>query len=268
MLKGICPVLRGVKGNRNVGAFDLSYKTTTAVNLATSLAEFKKRVLLVDIDPQGNATSGLGIDKKQVASSIYEVLVGDENITSVILKSQVERCDIIPSNIELAGAEVELVSMNSRENRLKTQLELVDNLYDYIIIDCPPSLGLLTLNALTAANSVLVPMQSEYYALEGLSQLSNTIKLVQKHLNTSLELEGVVVTMFDKRTKLSNQVLEEVSAHFQEQVFKTIIPRNVRLSEAPSFGKPISLYDPRSKGAKMYKKLAKEVIKKNKEVKK
>ncbi len=220
----------------------------------------------MDIDPQGNATSGIGIDKRKMEHSVYDIIIGDMGISDVTQKSGVEHLDVIPSNIELAGAEVELVSMVSRETRLKNQIHELKGRYDYVIIDCPPSLGLLTLNALTASNSILVPIQSEYYALEGLSQLMNTIKLVQKHLNPDLEIEGVVMTMYDARTNLAQQVFEEVKNYFGEKVFKTVIPRNIRLSEAPSYGKPILLYDPKSKGAEMYNKLAKEVIQKNKEV--
>jgi chromosome partitioning protein len=225
-------------------------------------------VLLVDIDPQGNATSGLGIDKRNMENSVYDIIIGDMLIKDVIQKSVVDQLEVIPSNIELAGAEVELVSMVSRETRLRNQIHEIREAYEYIIIDCPPSLGLLTLNALTASNSILVPIQSEYYALEGLSQLMNTIKLVQKHLNKDLEIEGVVMTMYDARTNLAQQVFEEVKNYFGDQVFKTVIPRNIRLSEAPSYGKPILLYDPKSKGAEMYMKLAKELIQKQKGVKK
>jgi chromosome partitioning protein len=266
MLKGICPVLRGDKSP--FGANILPYKTTTAVNLATALALSKKKVLMVDIDPQGNATSGMGIDKKNIQNSVYDMLMGDLEVSSVILKSQVQGLDVIPSHIELAGAEVELVSMVSRETRLKNALRELRDAYDYILMDCPPSLGLLTLNAFTASDGILVPIQSEYYALEGLSQLMNTIKLVQKHLNPDLTVEGVVMTMYDARTNLSSQVYEEVKKHFGEKVFKTVIGRNIRLSEAPSFGKPIFLYDDKSKGAENYRKLAKELIQKNKGVKK
>ena len=249
------------------GVYYLPYKTTTAVNLATSLAKKKKKVLLIDIDPQGNATSGLGIDKKDIKSSIYDVIIGEDSIKDVLLHTKVDKLSICPSNIELAGAEVELVTMISRENRLKEKVLEVTELFDYIIMDCPPSLGLLTLNALTASNSLLVPIQAEYYALEGLSQLMNTVKLVQKYLNTKLEIEGVLITMYDSRTNLANQVYEEVKKHFSKKVYKTIIPRSVKLSEAPSFGLPILLYDPKSKGAECYKELAKEIISSNGEVK-
>lgn len=222
----------------------------------------------MDIDPQGNATSGMGIDKKETEHSMYDVIIRDTSIKEVLIKSQVKGLDILPSNIELAGAEVELVSAVSRETRLKQQLNQIVNNYDYIFIDCPPSLGLLTLNALTASDSLIVPIQSEYYALEGLSQLMNTIKLVQRHLNHKLIIDGVVVTMFDGRTNLSQQVLDEVKGYFGDKVYKTIIPRNVRLSEAPSYGKPITIYDGKSKGAECYLKLAKEIIQMNNGVKK
>lgn len=223
--------------------------------------------MLLDIDPQGNATSGLGVDKRTIEKSTYDILIGDVLAKDVIMKTQVEKLDIIPSNIELAGAEVELVSTVSRETRLKNAIEKIKDCYDYIFIDCPPSLGLLTLNALTLSDSVLIPIQSEYYALEGLSQLINTIKLVQKHLNSSLKIEGVLMTMFDSRTNLSQQVFEEVKKYYSNDIFNTVIPRNIRLSEAPSFGKPIMLYDSKSKGAVCYRKLANELLQKNKEVK-
>ncbi len=235
-------------------------KTTTAVNLSSCLAYKGKKVLIIDIDPQGNTTSGLGVDKKNIIKSIYDVLINEENIENVIADTVVDNLKLCPSNIQLAGAEVELVSVISRETRMKVALEGIRDKFDFIIIDCPPSLGLLTVNALTAADTVLVPIQCEYYALEGLSQLMNTVKLVQRHLNTSLDVEGVVLTMFDARTNLSIQVVEEVKKYFKNKVYRTIIPRNVRLSEAPSYGLPIILYDPRSKGAECYLELAEEVI--------
>ena len=235
-------------------------KTTTAVNLSACLAYIGKKVLLVDIDPQGNATSGVGIEKADVDSCIYNVLIDEIDIEQVILPTHVENLDIIPATIQLAGAEVELVSLISRELRLKKALDSVKERYEYIIIDCPPSLGLLTLNSLTASDSVIIPVQCEYYALEGLSQLLNTIRLVQKHLNPELMIEGVLLTMLDARTNLGIQVIEEVKKYFQDKVFHTIIPRNVRLSEAPSHGQPIILYDPRSRGAEVYLELAKEVV--------
>ncbi|MFS8652119.1 MAG: AAA family ATPase [Caldibacillus sp.] len=235
-------------------------KTTTAVNLSACLAYIGKRVLLIDIDPQGNATSGVGIEKADVEHCIYNVLIDEIDIEQVILPTQVENLEVIPATIQLAGAEVELVSLISRELRLKKSLESVKDRYDYILIDCPPSLGLLTLNSLTASDTVVIPVQCEYYALEGLSQLLNTIRLVQKHLNPDLMIEGVLLTMFDARTNLGIQVIEEVKKYFQDKVFRTIIPRNVRLSEAPSHGQPIILYDPRSRGAEVYLELAKEVV--------
>lgn len=240
-------------------------KTTTAVNLSSCLAYKGKKVLVIDIDPQGNTTSGLGVDKKKIEKSIYDVLINDEKIEAALLKTAVENLEICPSNIQLAGAEIELVSVISRETRIKDVLSEIRDNYDFIIIDCPPSLGLLTVNSLTAADTILVPIQCEYYALEGLSQLMNTVKLVQKHLNPSLDVEGVVLTMFDARTNLSIQVVEEVKKYFRNKVYKTVIPRNVRLSEAPSYGLPIILYDPKSKGAECYLELAEEVIEYSKE---
>ncbi len=237
-------------------------KTTTSVNLSTILAKRGKKVLLIDADPQGNATSGLGIDKN-VNFSVYDVLVNDVEIENTLSKTVVKNLDVCPSNINLAGAEVELVSMISREHRLKEKIESQKDNYDYIIIDCPPSLGLITLNAFTASDSVLIPVQCEYYALEGLGQLINTINLVKKHLNKDLSIEGALLTMFDIRTNLSNQVVKEVNRYFENKVYKTVIPRNVKLSEAPSYGMPISVYDPKSKGAKSYDKFVKEFIKKN-----
>ena len=235
-------------------------KTTTAVNLSACLAQKGKRVLLIDTDPQGNATSGLGIES-HTEKSVYNVLVDDMDIKETILSTMIKKLEICPANINLAGAEIELVSMVSRENRLKDAVDTIRDEYDYILIDCPPSLGLITLNAFTASDSVLVPIQCEYYALEGLGQLINTIKLVQKHLNPDLVIEGVILTMFDARTNLSTQVSREVEKYFGNKVFQTIIPRNIRLSEAPSHGLPITLYDNESKGAETYKKLAKELIK-------
>lgn len=235
-------------------------KTTTAVNLGAGLATHGKKVLLVDIDPQGNATSGLGISKVDASRCIYDCLINGLPIESLIHSTQIEGLFVVPATIQLAGAEVELVSAISREMKLKKALDPIKGNYDYIIIDCPPSLGLLTLNAMTAADCILIPVQCEYYALEGLSQLINTIKLVKKHLNPELEIEGAVLTMFDARTNLSIQVVDEVKAYFKEKVFRSIIPRNVRLSEAPSYGLPIIIYDPKSKGAEQYQELAKEVI--------
>jgi len=235
-------------------------KTTTAVNVAACLALLGKKVLLIDIDPQGNASSGLGINKKTTRSCIYNVLIDEQPVESVTLPTAVPGLDIIPSTIQLAGAEIELVPLISREQRLKKALAETRQQYDFLLVDCPPSLGLLTLNALTAADSVLMPIQCEYYALEGLTQLMNTIKLVQKHLNPELAVEGVVLTMFDARTNLSLQVVDEVKRFFRDKVYRSLIPRNVRLSEAPSHGKPIINYDPKSRGAEVYYELAKEVI--------
>ena len=242
-------------------------KTTTTVNLSTILAKKGKKVLLIDADPQGNATSGLGVEK-QVEFSVYDVLVNDTEIEQTLQSTSIKNLVVCPSNINLAGAEVELVSMMSREQRLKEKLEAIKEKFDYILIDCPPSLGLITLNAFTASDSVLIPVQCEYYALEGLGQLLNTINLVKKHLNKDIEIEGALLTMYDIRTNLSNQVVKEVKKYFNEKVYKTVIPRNVRLSEAPSFGMPITIYDPRSKGAKSYEKFAKEFLKINDEEKK
>ena len=242
-------------------------KTTTAVNLSTLLAKKGKKILLIDTDPQGNATSGLGVDK-DVELSTYDLLITETLAEDVIQKTSINNLDISPSNMNLAGAEVELVSMMSREQRLKEKLEEIKNDFDYILIDCPPSLGLITLNAFTASNSVLIPVQCEYFALEGLGQLINTINLVKKHLNKEIEIEGALLTMYDIRTNLSNQVVKEVKKYFNDKVYKTVIPRNVRLSEAPSYGMPITEYDPRSKGAKSYIKFAKEFLKINEEEKK
>ncbi|MBR2008665.1 MAG: ParA family protein [Peptococcaceae bacterium] len=235
-------------------------KTTTSVNLAASLAHYKKKVLLLDLDPQGNASSGLGVNRAALEHSTYDVLVNFVPIDKITIEIN-KKLSLVPAKVELAGAEMELVSAISRESRLKNALDDVRDAYDYIIIDTPPSLGLLTLNALTAADSFLVPIQCEYYALEGLSQLLSTIKIVQKNLNPKLEMEGILMTMFDNRTNLANQVVADVKENFKDKVFKTIIPRNVRLSEAPSFGMSIIDYDIKSKGAETYLALAKEVIK-------
>ena len=237
-------------------------KTTTAITLSAMLAKKNKKILLIDADPQGNATSGLGVEK-DVEKSVYEVLVEDINAKEAIYESKFKNLKVCPSNINLAGAEVELVSMMSREQRLKEKLEKIKELFDYIIIDCPPSLGLITLNAFTASDTVLIPIQCEYYALEGLGQLINTINLVKKHLNKNLEVEGALLTMYDARTNLANQVVKEVKNYFGDKVYKTVIPRNVRLSEAPSYGMPITEYDHRSKGAKSYEKFVKEFLKSN-----
>ena len=234
-------------------------KTTTSVNLAACLAAKQQKVLLVDCDPQGNASSGYGIEKSALDQTIYQVLIDNVAVKTVIQPTEF-KVDVLPANIELAGAEVELVAALSRETRLKRALDTVKAAYDYIIIDCPPSLGLLTLNSLAAADSVLMPIQCEFYALEGVSQLMNTIELVRNNLNPSLEIEGVVMTMYDSRTKLAEQVVAEVRENFGDVVYKTMIPRTVRLSEAPSYGQPIIYYDKRSKGADVYRNLAEEVI--------
>jgi len=235
-------------------------KTTTSVNLGACLASLGKKVLLVDIDPQGNTTSGIGINKADVVHCVYDVLINDVHPKDATLPTNIKGLHLIPATIQLAGAEIELVPTISREHRLKKSLQMVKSEYDYILIDCPPSLGMLTINSLTASDSVIIPIQCEYYALEGLSQLLNTVRLVQKHLNTSLQIEGVLLTMFDARTNLGIQVIEEVKKYFQQKVYQTIIPRNVRLSEAPSHGQSIITYDPKSKGAEVYLELAKEVI--------
>lgn len=235
-------------------------KTTTTVNLGACLAYVGKKVLLVDIDAQGNATSGIGIKKADVQTDIYDVLVNEVPIRETILASSRENLDIVPATLQLAGAEIELATKMARETRLKVALKEVTAQYDYILIDCPPSLGTLTINAFTASDSILIPVQCEYYALEGLSQLLNTVRLVQKHFNPELEIEGVLLTMFDARTNLSSEVVEDVRRYFQEKVYQTVIPRNIRLSEAPSYGLSIIDYDLRSKGAEVYQALAKEVL--------
>jgi chromosome partitioning protein len=235
-------------------------KTTTAVNLSAALTDSGKKVLLADIDPQGNATSGLGIGKNDLEKSIYDVLLDEADINEVRCATTNMNLNLIPANISLAGAEIELVSAMSRELRLKKAFEKLDKEYDYCIIDCPPSLSLLTINAFTAADSVIIPVQAEFYALEGLSQLINTIELVRRHLNTGLEIEGILLTMLDARTNLGAQVSEEVRDHFGEKVYDTVILRNVRLGEAPSYGQPITVYDPKSQGAENYSRLAEEVI--------
>ncbi|MBM7855811.1 chromosome partitioning protein [Desulfohalotomaculum tongense] len=235
-------------------------KTTTAVNLGSCLAMEGSRVLLVDMDPQGNSTSGLGIDKDKLQKCIYNVLIDGIPLLEVREKTPVQGLDNIPATMQLAGAEIELVSKNKREHVLRTALTPVEEIYDYILIDCPPSLGLLTINSLTAAHTMLIPIQCEYYALEGLGQLMNTYNLVKEHINPRIDIEGVLLTMFDARTNLSIQVVEEVKSYFKNKVYKTIIPRNVRLSEAPSHGKPVILYAARSRGAEVYRELAREVM--------
>jgi len=241
-------------------------KTTTSVNLAAFLSSQNSRVLLIDIDPQGNATTGCGFDKNQVEHTIYDVLINELPIEQAIVESGRPGLSICPANIDLAGAEIELVSMAQREHLLKQSISLIKNSYDFILMDCPPSLGLLTLNALTACDGIIVPIQGEYYALEGVTQLMETVSLVKRSLNPRLGIFGVVVTMFDSRTQLSHQVAHDVRRYFGEKVFRTIIPRNVRLSEAPSYGKSILEYDPRSKGAECYDALAKEVVRRAKGV--
>lgn len=235
-------------------------KTTTCVNLSAAISKIGRKVLAIDCDPQGNLTSGFGIDKKSLKRTTYDVLIGSCSAEEAIIKNRFENLSILPANVNLAGAEIELVSMIAREFRLKDAIDKIKDEYDYIFIDCPPSLGLLTINALAAADSVIIPIQCEYYALEGLTQLSNTISLVRKHLNKALEIDGVVLTMFDSRTNLSLEVVEEVKRFFGQKVFLSLIPRNVRLSEAPSFGLPGIIYDPESKGAKAYIDLAEEYL--------
>lgn len=235
-------------------------KTTTAVNLAASLAAAEKRTLLVDMDPQANACSGVGIDKCSQELTVYHALLGDASAQEVRVRSNLEHLDILPSNTDLIGAEIELVSAFAREGKLREVLGQISAEYDYIIIDCPPSLGLLTVNALTAADSVLIPLQCEFYAMEGLSQLMKTIRLIQKQLNPDLKVLGILLTMFDGRNNLSHQVSEQIRTHFGDQVFTSVIPRNVRLSEAPSHGLPVLLYDIASRGAQAYLELAKEII--------
>lgn len=240
-------------------------KTTTAVNLGACLGDLGRSILVVDLDPQGNATSGLGIDRRKMEASVYECLVNDVEPVHALRATEFAGMWLLPSSLNLAGAEIELVPMKERENRLRKCIAKVRDNYDYILVDCPPSLGLLTINALAAADSVLIPIQCEYYALEGLSQLLNIIKLVRNRLNSSLELEGVLLTMFDGRTNLSLQVADDVKKYFRDKVYQTIIPRNVRLSEAPSHGKPITIYDSKSKGAEVYRELAEEVVRRGEE---
>lgn len=235
-------------------------KTTTTVNLAASLALSGKRTLLLDVDPQGNSTTGLGIDRGTLTVSLYEVIAGMRAIEDALTPTELPDLTIVPASKDLVGAEIELVGAEKREYRIKEALEPIKSVYDYVLVDCPPSLGLLTLNALTAADSLLIPIQSEYYALEGLSALLETLHLVQKGLNPSLHLEGIIITMFDSRNRLSHQVVEEIRAHFPDKLYSTIIRRNVRLSESPSYGKPVCLYDAGSSGAQDYSDLAKELI--------
>ena len=235
-------------------------KSTTAINLSACLAEQNQKVLLIDIDPQGNATSGVGIDKNEAENTLYELLVGESELKDCIIENVYDNLSLIPSNVNLAGAEIELVGIEGREFLLKNQIDTIKDNYDFIIMDCPPSLNILTINAMTTADSVLVPIQCEYYALEGLTQLIHTIELVKERLNPNLIIEGVVFTMYDARTNLSLQVVENVKANLNQSIYKTIIPRNVRLAEAPSYGMPINLYDTRSVGAESYRLLADEVL--------
>ena len=235
-------------------------KTTTSINLAACLAEKGKKVLAVDMDPQGNLTSGLGVDKDSVEKSIYELIIGEVDIKEVINKEVLENLDIIPTSIDLSAAEIELIGVDDKEYILRNAIDQVKDQYDFVIIDCPPSLSMLTINAMTTADSVIVPIQCEYYALEGLSQLIHTVELVKDRLNSKLEIEGVVFTMYDARTNLSLQVVENVKDNLQQNIYKTIIPRNIRLAEAPSYGLPINKYDPKSTGAESYMRWADEVI--------
>jgi len=235
-------------------------KTTTSINLSASLAEKGKKVLVIDTDPQGNTTSGFGIDKNNLDYTIYELILGDCSIRDCIIPDVIPSVSIVPSNVNLAAAEIELIGVDKKEYILKNEVDYIKNSYDYIIIDCPPSLNMLTINSMTTANSVMVPIQCEYYALEGLSQLIHTINLVKERLNPDLDMDGVVFTMYDSRTNLSMQVVENVKQNLNQHVYKTLIPRNIRLAEAPSYGKPINLYDPKSAGAEAYMDLAEEVI--------
>ena len=234
-------------------------KTTTSTNLSACLAELNKKVLLIDIDPQGNATSGVGVDKNQLENTVYEMIIGECEMEECLLKDVIDNLDLLPSNVNLSGAEIDLIGVEEREYILKKKIDEIKDNYDFIVIDCPPSLNMLTVNAMTTAVSVLVPIQCEYYALEGLSQLIHTINLVKERLNPTLEIEGVVFTMYDARTNLSLQVVENVKSNLKQNVYKTIIPRNIRLAEAPSHGMPINLYDSKSAGAESYRLLAEEV---------
>ena len=235
-------------------------KTTTSINLSACIAEAGKRVLTIDLDPQGNTTSGLGLDKEKIENTVYELMIGQCTVRESLSKTNIENLSLIASDINLAGAEIELIGINEKEYILKNEIDYIRDDYDYVIIDCPPSLNMLTINAMTTANTVLVPIQCEYYALEGLSQLVHTINLVQQRLNPDLEMEGVVFTMYDARTNLSLQVVDNVKKNLSTNIYKTIIPRNIRLAEAPSYGMPINLYDSKSAGAESYRLLAKEVI--------
>ena len=237
-------------------------KTTTAINLTAAIAEAGKKVLVIDIDPQGNTTSGFGVDKNELEDTVYELILGESSINDCIIKEVIPNVSILPSNVNLAAAEIELIGVEKKEYILKNEVDYVKNQYDYILIDCPPSLNMLTINAMTTATSVLVPIQCEYYALEGLSQLIHTINLVKERLNPELDMEGVVFTMYDARTNLSMQVVENVKNHLKQNIYNTLIPRNIRLAEAPSYGMPITKYDSKSAGADAYRRLAKEVMKK------
>lgn len=239
-------------------------KTTTAMNLAASLAALEYRTLVVDADPQANTTSGVGVDPRTVSFSVYECMVNGTDVRDAIVDTEVDFLSVIPSRIDLVGAEVEMVNLKNREEKMKEALSEIVEEYDFVIIDCSPSLGLITVNALTAANSVIIPVQCEYFALEGLGKLLNTVKIIQSRLNTNLEIEGILLTMYDVRLRLSNQVVDEVNTHFKQIVFKTIIPRNIKLSEAPGFGVPAIAHDAKSKGAISYLNLAREILKKNK----
>nr|WP_302168481.1 AAA family ATPase [uncultured Schaedlerella sp.] len=240
-------------------------KTTTAINLSACLADLGKKVLALDLDPQGNMTSGLGVDKDEIERSVYDLIIGNAGIEECICKNVLDNLDVLPSNIDLSAAEIEMIGVENKEFILKNEMEKIKDDYDFVIIDCPPALSMLTINAMTTADSVLVPIQCEYYALEGLTQLIHTIELVQERLNSSLQIEGVVFTMYDARTNLSLQVVENVKDNLNQNIYKTIIPRNIRLAEAPSYGMPINMYDPKSAGAESYMQLADEVIRKGEE---
>ena len=263
-----CPKERSTKMGRIIAIANQKGgvgKTTTAINLSASLASLGKKVLAIDMDPQGNMSSGLGVDKNEVEKTVYDLIIGNIGIEECIYEEVIENLDVLPSNIDLSAAEIELIGVDNKEYILRDEVNKVKEKYDFIIIDCPPALSMLTINAMTTSDSVLVPIQCEYYALEGLSQLIHTIELVQERLNPELEIEGVVFTMYDARTKLSLQVVENVKDNLNQNIYKTIIPRNVRLAEAPSYGMPINLYDPKSKGTESYLLLAEEVINKGEE---
>lgn len=263
-----CPKERSTKMGRIIAIANQKGgvgKTTTAINLSASLASLGKKVLAIDMDPQGNMSSGLGVDKNEVEKTVYDLIIGNIEIEECIYEEVIENLDVLPSNIDLSAAEIELIGVDNKEYILRDEVNKVKEKYDFIIIDCPPALSMLTINAMTTSDSVLVPIQCEYYALEGLSQLIHTIELVQERLNPELEIEGVVFTMYDARTNLSLQVVENVKDNLNQNIYKTIIPRNVRLAEAPSYGMPINLYDPKSKGTESYLLLAEEVINKGEE---